>query len=307
MITILPDFYSQFSCKAGACQHTCCQGWEIDIDDTTANRYLQMEGMLGDKMRQSITRQEDTYSFRLVDDERCPFLQSDGLCQIILHTSEENLCNICAMHPRFFTYLEGVELAGIGLCCEKTCELLLGCSASLHFYIDGTSETLDFSGLLNLPEIAKWLPKGCDKHATGIFHGIAPMTASQILNIMEQTEPIDDSWCQLLDKIRHNEIVAEISPSLPAALPPSTQTTYDNIPHDHITYDRICQYILYRQLEKLPYWTFTQLNSYAQLSTAFIYLAAHTTGDLPEALRLWSAQIEYDTDNVEIILENLQT
>ena len=292
MITIIPDFYSQFSCKAGACRHSCCQGWEIDIDEASASRYLQMQGTLGDRMRQCITRQDGTYSFRLTADERCPFLQEDGLCRIILAIGEESLCNVCAMHPRFFTYLEGLELAGIGMCCEKACELLLKSNAPLLFYVDGTDEILDLPVLLSLPEIARWLPKGCDEHVANRFHGTAH-TVPQIMSIMEQTEPIDDSWCQLLDKIRHSVEADAIS--LPVALPPDSQAIYD----------RICQYILYRQLERLPHWHFAQLTTYAQLSTAFIYLAAHTTGDLPEALRLWSAQIEYDTDNVEIILENL--
>ncbi|MGM9540967.1 flagellin lysine-N-methylase [Anaerovibrio sp.] len=295
MITIMPDFYSQFSCKAGACQHTCCQGWEIDIDDAAASRYLQMTGTLGDRMRQCITRQDGIYSFRLTPEERCPFLQHDGLCQIILHAGEESLCNVCAMHPRFFTYLGELELAGIGMCCEKTCELLLGSNAPLCFYIDGTDIALNFSELMSQPDIAVWLPEDCNIHVAGSFCGIAQMTIQQIISILGKTAPIDDSWCQLLDKIRHSITAGEISLALPAGLPPDSQAIYD----------RICQYILYRQLERLPHWHFTQLTAYAQLNTSFIYLAAQITSDLPEALRLWSAQIEYDTDNVEIILENL--
>ena len=296
MITIIPDFYKQFSCKAGSCQHTCCQGWEIDIDDATASRYLQLTGSLGSKMRRCITRQNGTYSFRLTDDERCPFLKADGLCQIILATGEENLCNICAMHPRFFTYLDGLELAGIGLCCEKTCELILANNAPLHFYIDGTAETLDFFELLKMPEIATWLPKDRDNHAASYYHGTSHMTVSQILNIMEMTAPIDDSWCQLLAKIKQEETAGKIDLPPLEAWPPDQQKAYE----------RICQYILYRQLEHLPHWQFSQLADYAKMNAAFIYLAAEATRDLPESLRLWSAQIEYDTDNVEIILENMQ-
>ena len=51
--TIYPDFYADFSCKADKCQHTCCAGWEIDIDAATTAKYQQLEGALGEKIRQN--------------------------------------------------------------------------------------------------------------------------------------------------------------------------------------------------------------------------------------------------------------
>ena len=30
-----PDFYDRFRCRAAACRHSCCKGWEIDIDENT--------------------------------------------------------------------------------------------------------------------------------------------------------------------------------------------------------------------------------------------------------------------------------
>ena len=48
---IYPDFYEKFECKADMCFHTCCRGWEIDIDDDTAEFYKSLEGKIGDKLR----------------------------------------------------------------------------------------------------------------------------------------------------------------------------------------------------------------------------------------------------------------
>lgn len=33
MISLIPDGFNDFHCKGGACKHTCCQVWIIDIDD----------------------------------------------------------------------------------------------------------------------------------------------------------------------------------------------------------------------------------------------------------------------------------
>ena len=33
MHAILPSFYPDFQCRANNCRHSCCKGWEIDIDE----------------------------------------------------------------------------------------------------------------------------------------------------------------------------------------------------------------------------------------------------------------------------------
>ena len=47
MISIIPEGFNDFCCKGGACRHTCCQVWEIDIDADTAEYYQQLPGKLG--------------------------------------------------------------------------------------------------------------------------------------------------------------------------------------------------------------------------------------------------------------------
>ena len=37
----LPDYYEEFKCIAQKCKHSCCVGWEIDIDDDTLAYYNQ--------------------------------------------------------------------------------------------------------------------------------------------------------------------------------------------------------------------------------------------------------------------------
>ena len=93
---ILPDFYGRFRCKAGACQHTCCRGWDIDIDDVTADYYQQLEGPLGEAIRQHIAEGPDGWHFCLTAEGNCPFLRPDGLCQLIRQAGDDILCDICA-------------------------------------------------------------------------------------------------------------------------------------------------------------------------------------------------------------------
>lgn len=47
IITVRPLFFDEFACKASACNNTCCQKWEIDIDDDTKALYEALPGELG--------------------------------------------------------------------------------------------------------------------------------------------------------------------------------------------------------------------------------------------------------------------
>ena len=37
-----PKYYTEFSCIADRCRHSCCIGWEIDIDADTAEKQLKV-------------------------------------------------------------------------------------------------------------------------------------------------------------------------------------------------------------------------------------------------------------------------
>ena len=39
MIMLVPNYYKDFLCIADKCRHSCCIGWEIDIDEETLEFY----------------------------------------------------------------------------------------------------------------------------------------------------------------------------------------------------------------------------------------------------------------------------
>ena len=83
MTLIYPATADAFRCIADACRHTCCKGWEIDIDPDTRAKYAAMTGEIGQRLRDAIADTPDGASFRLREDERCPMLNDSGLCDII--------------------------------------------------------------------------------------------------------------------------------------------------------------------------------------------------------------------------------
>ena len=283
MLSIFPKFYKDSLCKADKCKHSCCKGWEIDIDEETAGKYLAMTGELGAEIRQNIGKNEDSYFFKLTEDERCPFLQKNGLCKIILNIGEENICEICTMHPRFFTMLDDVELCGVGLSCEKTCELLLGDEKDLVFYIEDTEEELSFSEVLAV--IGLNLPNEMQEFSLAVN----AENINKVLEIMAKTEPIDENWSKELSIMQDMDNV-ELK----------AKEYLEN--SDKNILNKIYQYILYRQLERLVDIDIEALINYAQYSILFIILHTMISKELGESVRRWSEQIEYDTYNVDLIL-----
>lgn len=123
---IYPDYYKQFKCIADRCTDSCCIGWEIDIDSESMERYRLCGGELGKRFSENISVSKDgTCSFILGENERCPFLNSQNLCDIYAELGEDSLCNICADHPRFRSFFSDRTEVGLGLCCEAAAEIIL--------------------------------------------------------------------------------------------------------------------------------------------------------------------------------------
>ena len=124
MKLIFPKYYPEFRCIADKCRHSCCIGWEIDIDPATREKYRYVSGKFGQRLNGAIQVGEVS-SFRLGEGERCPMLNANGLCDLITELGEGMLCQICADHPRFRSYFSDRTELGLGLCCEEAARLVL--------------------------------------------------------------------------------------------------------------------------------------------------------------------------------------
>ena len=121
MLFYTPDYYNKFRCIADKCTDNCCIGWEIEVDSDTAEYYRSVQGEFGHRLNENIS-DSDTF---ILKGERCPFLNENNLCDIIINCGEEHLCQICRDHPRFFNWYGDVKEGGIGLSCEEGARLIL--------------------------------------------------------------------------------------------------------------------------------------------------------------------------------------
>lgn len=128
-----PEYFKDFHCIADKCTDCCCIGWEIDIDDKTADIYSKISGEFGEKLRKNIIFGK-TNSFILDKHERCPFLNNQNLCEIFIALGQNNLCEICTEHPRYYEWFNGIKEGGIGLCCEEAARIILSQDKPFNTY-----------------------------------------------------------------------------------------------------------------------------------------------------------------------------
>ena len=118
-----PTYYKEFKCIADRCEHSCCIGWEIDINENTLEKYKSLKNTYGAVIRDNISL-ESVPHFHLTAGDRCPHLDARGLCKIILEVGEDYLCDICREHPRFYNFTSVAEV-GLGMSCIEAARLIL--------------------------------------------------------------------------------------------------------------------------------------------------------------------------------------
>ena len=129
-----PRYYEQFKCIADRCRHSCCVGWEIDVDADTLAYYQALEGEIGTRIRAGLAQGEEGAYFAMCEG-RCPNLDEKGLCRIISALGEEALCDICREHPRFYNEVgEDLEV-GLGAACEAAAALILAADDYASFVL----------------------------------------------------------------------------------------------------------------------------------------------------------------------------
>ena len=126
-----PEYYKKFKCIADKCKHSCCVGWEIDVDGDAMEKYSSLKDGYGKEIIESIDG-EGTPHFRLAQNERCPHLDEKGLCRIITELGEGYLCHICREHPRFYNDTPYGKEVGLGLSCEEAARLILSSDGYSH-------------------------------------------------------------------------------------------------------------------------------------------------------------------------------
>ena len=297
MISIYPTIYHVFQCKADQCENTCCQLWTIDIDEPTAERYHSMIGSLGESLRQAITVDDEGSHFIFSKAQpMCPLLNEKGLCKVVLELGEEGLCDTCHMHPRFYKYIEDLELCGVGLSCEASVELLAQQEPMdfLFFTIEDDHNEFNPEERLTIHNIFELLAFDLNPNLFQYTPNPSKQSFKELLDLYKQTEPIDENWTAQVNTLssKLDQLITFV------------QTYIQQ--EDMSLFNKVYQYILYRQIDMLSDYSLESILAYAKDGTDYILIASALEGQPLKQVARWSQQIEYDEDNVELLLQHYE-
>lgn len=119
--------YDKFNCTADKCKLTCCSGWDISIDTDTYNKWKKendkFDYILNNvKIKKCGSKIE--YSMDKKTSEACPFLDNQGLCQIVKSHGQECLSLACHMFPRIENVFEDRRELSLSCACPEVVELI---------------------------------------------------------------------------------------------------------------------------------------------------------------------------------------
>lgn len=296
MKLVKPDYYDSFRCIAEKCRHSCCIGWEIDIDEDTLDLYENIPGEFGERLRQGINYGESA-CFKTDECGRCVFLNDRGLCDIILNLGENTLCDICTDHPRFRNQFSNRTEMGLGLCCEEACRLILSKDEAVQLiemnFDDGsvpTDEEAEF--FADRDEVIKLL-QDRSKSLSERFDILSrewarPNTKSpaEWVEFYRSLERLDSAWDGMLDILELQESFAVVD--------------------DYTVWENLAVYIIYRHGANLSLWDSV---AFAVHTVQLLYTISRAADidfeGICDLCRMWSGEIEYSEENTDAVIETI--
>ncbi|HHD2587604.1 TPA: flagellin lysine-N-methylase [Clostridium perfringens] len=119
--------YNDFKCTANKCKFTCCEGWDINIDKDTYERWEKDEKdsnylLNGVKTKECNGKEE--YFINKETFEKCPFLDCEGLCNIVKSHGEGYLSKTCHSFPRMNNDFGHKRELSLSCACPEVVEIL---------------------------------------------------------------------------------------------------------------------------------------------------------------------------------------
>lgn len=138
------ELFDIFQCIGSACPDTCCAGWGIEVDATSVDFYRNLKNDFGQKLQQNLIESNEKVYMKL-QNNRCPFLNNQNLCDIYIHLGPEKMCQTCKIYPRFQKRYGDVLFRGLCISCPEVARLILSYPETLYFDFAEDSSISDSS------------------------------------------------------------------------------------------------------------------------------------------------------------------
>lgn len=148
------SYYREFHCIGGFCEDSCCENWEIDLDDASLKKYMKQGGEFGKRLKENTKVKEKQF---ILNGTRCPFLNRDNLCDIFIEIGEESLCETCTNFPRHIEEFDDLKEVSLTMSCPEASRIMLAKKDKMNFVCEeGTDEEYGLKHIEPIRSFAFW-------------------------------------------------------------------------------------------------------------------------------------------------------
>ena len=121
MIIRKQNGYDDFKCIADNCPKSCCEGWQIMIDDNTAKKYKKINNSFKDRIKKGVDFKEQAFNQY---EGSCAMLNNNGLCDLQSTLGENYLCDTCRLYPRHIEEFMDIREHSLSLSCPEVINMI---------------------------------------------------------------------------------------------------------------------------------------------------------------------------------------
>uniref|UniRef100_E6QMB1 Lysine-N-methylase n=1 Tax=mine drainage metagenome TaxID=410659 RepID=E6QMB1_9ZZZZ len=144
------DYAQTFRCIGPDCEDSCCQGWQITLDQPALVQLQKLpdtalQAILNSQIIAHPTGSPETQvaHFQLSADRACPCLRSDHLCSIHAQYGEDFLPLGCRLFPRVRNRIDETLETSLSLSCPEAARLVLADPLLFQAFAQSPADLLD--------------------------------------------------------------------------------------------------------------------------------------------------------------------
>lgn len=133
--------YDKFKCTADKCRLTCCEGWDISVDEDTYNKWKsEWEAFtyILDNVKIKKGRNKTGYFIKKRTEKVCPLLDEKGLCEIVKNHGEEYLSLTCHKFPRIENNFSNRMELSLSCACPEVVNLISSLKCKIELVSQNT-------------------------------------------------------------------------------------------------------------------------------------------------------------------------
>ena len=199
--------YDNFKCIADKCKFTCCEGWDIAVDNDTYHKWQdnKCDYILNNVILKKCENKKEYFINKEIN-KTCPLLDDEGLCEIVKNNGEDYLSLTCHSFPRIKNVFENKKELSLSCACPEVVEIISKISNKINL-LDKNNNALD-EELLEL-KIRETIIKIINENNASLDYKLI-ISFQMMLNILENEEITEEILLKELKRFKDKEYIKEL-------------------------------------------------------------------------------------------------